>query len=65
MDKGEIVADGEPREILSMGLCEEIGIGVPKATTVYKRLRESGLELSRVPLTGEELALLVKEASLL
>lgn len=64
MNEGEIVADGEPRKVLSMGLCEDIGIGVPKATAVYKRLRQRGLQLSRVPLTGEELALLVKEASL-
>lgn len=63
MDQGEIVADGNPRDILSMPLCEEIGIGVPKATTVYKNLRQRGFQLGRVPLTGEELALLVKEAS--
>ncbi len=63
MNKGRIVADGNPREILAMDLCEEIGVGVPKATQVYKRLRTRGVELETVPLTGVELAELVQEAT--
>lgn len=63
MDKGEVVADGEPRDVLAMEICEEIGIGVPKATAVYKSLKQNGIQLGRVPLTGQELAQLVKEAS--
>ncbi|MHA1934653.1 MAG: energy-coupling factor ABC transporter ATP-binding protein [Candidatus Thorarchaeota archaeon] len=62
MDKGSIVADGSPREVLVMDLCEEIGIGVPKATQVYRRLKERGIDLDKVPLTGEELASFVQEA---
>jgi len=62
MDKGSIVADGHPREILSQDICQDIGVGVPKATLVYKRLKEHGINLNRVPLTGDELAGLVKEA---
>jgi hypothetical protein len=46
-----------------MDLCEEIGVGVPKATQVYKRLRTRGVELETVPLTGVELAELVQEAT--
>ncbi len=61
MDQGCIVADGEPREVLSMDLCQEIGVGVPKATQLYKRLRDRGFKLGRVPLTGAELATLVQE----
>ncbi len=61
MDQGCIVADGEPREVLSMDLCQEIGVGVPKATQLYKRLKNKGFNLGRVPLTGAELATLVKE----
>ena len=64
MDKGCIVADGSPREILSHDVCQDIGVGVPKATMVYKRLKEHGIDLGSVPLTGDELARLVKEASL-
>ncbi|MBN2229481.1 MAG: ABC transporter ATP-binding protein [Candidatus Thorarchaeota archaeon] len=63
MNDGRIVADGPPREILTLDLCQEIGVGVPKATMVYKRLLQHGLHLKQVPLTGEDLALLVKEAA--
>lgn len=63
MDKGSIVADGLPREILSQDICQDIGVGVPKATLVYKRLKEHDIDLNSVPLTGDELAGLVKEAS--
>lgn len=62
MDRAEIVANGPPRDVLSQDICSEIGVGVPKATQLYRRLRTKGLELSQVPLTGEELASLVKEA---
>ena len=61
MDKGCIVADGEPREVLTMDLCQDIGVGIPKATHLYKRLRERGIDLDSVPLTGAELAKLVQE----
>ena len=63
MDKGCIVADGEPREVLTMDLCQEIGIGVPKATQLYKRLRNHGINFTKVPLTGAELAELVQEVN--
>ncbi|MHA2378130.1 MAG: energy-coupling factor ABC transporter ATP-binding protein [Candidatus Thorarchaeota archaeon] len=62
MDNGNVVVDGPPREVLAMDLCEKIGVGVPKATQVYKRLLSKGIRMSQVPLTGEELATLVQEA---
>ncbi|MFX1481990.1 MAG: energy-coupling factor ABC transporter ATP-binding protein [Promethearchaeota archaeon] len=62
MDNGSIVADGLPRDVLIMDLCQQIGVGIPKATHLYKRLKERGLQLNSVPLTGEELAVLVQEA---
>jgi energy-coupling factor transporter ATP-binding protein EcfA2 len=61
MNKGSIVADGLPRDVLSSDICTEIGVGIPKATEVYKRLREKGITLSEVPLTGDELANMVQE----
>ncbi|MHA1964197.1 MAG: energy-coupling factor ABC transporter ATP-binding protein [Candidatus Thorarchaeota archaeon] len=61
MDKGCIVADGNPREVLTMDLCQEIGVGIPKATQLYKRLKNRGFNLDKVPLTGAELATLVQE----
>jgi len=63
MDKGCIVADGNPREVLTQDICQEIGVGIPKATQLYKRLSAHGITLDRVPLTGAELAELVQEVS--
>lgn len=63
MDEGKVVADGLPREVLALDLCQEIGVGIPKATLVYKCLRNRGIDLGAVPLTGDELAQLVKEAA--
>lgn len=60
LDEGKIVADGNPREVLAMDLCQEIGVGVPKATLVFKRLIDRGIDLRQVPLTGDELASFVK-----
>ncbi len=62
MNRGSIVADGPPREVLSSDICAEIGVGIPKATEVYKRLKQRGITLPQVPLTGDELAKLVQEA---
>jgi energy-coupling factor transporter ATP-binding protein EcfA2 len=62
MDKGCIVADGHPRDVLITDLCEEIGVGVPKATQIYKRLRSKRMQMPQIPLTGEELASIVQEA---
>ncbi len=63
MNEGRIVADGPPRDVLAMDLCQEIGVGVPKATLVYRSLRERGIRLGNVPLSGQELAQMVKEAA--
>ncbi len=61
MNEGQIVRDGAPREILTQDICQEIGIGVPKAVELYKRLKVHGIELPQVPLTGRELASLMRE----
>lgn len=63
MDKARVVADGTPREVLSMDICQELGIGIPKATRIYKRLFEKDLKLSEIPLSGRELAELIQEAA--
>ncbi|TXT53959.1 MAG: putative enzyme [Candidatus Thorarchaeota archaeon] len=64
MNAGRIVADGKPREILVDDICQEIGVGIPKATQVYKGLKKRGIQLPSVPLSGEELAYIVQEAVL-
>ncbi|TFG15538.1 ABC transporter ATP-binding protein [Candidatus Thorarchaeota archaeon] len=62
MDEGRIIADGAPYAVLSSDLAAEIGIGIPKATQIYRRLKAGGIHLDEVPLTGDELAKLVQEA---
>ncbi len=64
MDKGSIVADGPPREVLTSTICETVGVGLPKATEVYKLLRNKGISLSDVPLSGEELARIIQGMTL-
>ena len=54
MNEGRIVDDGIPREVLVKSICQEIGVGVPKATLIYKRLLERGIDLGQIPLTGAE-----------
>ncbi len=63
MDRGRIIADDTARAVLSSDLADEIGIGIPKATQIYRRLKAGGINLDGVPLTGDELANLVQEAS--
>ena len=64
MNEGKIIEDGPPREVLVKDICQEIGVGVPKATLIYKRLLNRGITLSQVPLTGDDLANLVKGGSI-
>ncbi|TFF91819.1 ABC transporter ATP-binding protein [Candidatus Thorarchaeota archaeon] len=61
MNNGSVVADGPPKDVLLMDICQEIGIGIPKAVEVYKRLRTKGLELPTVPLSGEDLVRIFRE----
>jgi len=63
MNKAEVVADGSPREVLSMDICQQLGIGIPKATQIYKRLYAKKLKLNKIPLSGGELAELIQEAT--
>jgi energy-coupling factor transporter ATP-binding protein EcfA2 len=62
MDKARVVADGTPREVLSNDICQQLGIGIPKATQIYKRLFAQDLKLNKIPLSGKELAELIQEA---
>lgn len=61
MNNGSIVADGPPREVLLMDICQEIGIGIPKAVEVFKRLRSNGLHLNEVPMSGADLIRVFRE----
>jgi energy-coupling factor transporter ATPase len=57
MDKGKICFEGNPRDILCSEETSNIGVGIPKATLLYKRLKASGFGVSKqTPLSSDELA---------
>jgi len=63
LDEGKVALDGEPRKILSSEEARLIGVGIPKATHLYHILKKDGLKLSdTVPLSSEEMAILLREA---
>jgi len=60
MDEGKIILDGEPREIFNSEKARLIDVGVPKATKLHQILKESGIQLSRVPVISEEASSLLR-----
>lgn len=52
MNKGRIIADGDPRDVLLRPIANIVGI--PRVITLFKRMREMGIKLNRVPLTPHE-----------
>jgi len=54
MQDGRIVLDGDPREVFVSEEARLIGVGIPKATMLYKILRFRGVSLERVPLSSDE-----------
>jgi energy-coupling factor transporter ATPase len=57
MDEGKIRLEGNPREILYSEETSQIGVGIPKATLLYKLLKKEGLNINKqTPLSSEELA---------
>jgi len=54
MDKGKIIADGDPRKVI---ISKEANIvGIPKVVEIYKRLVSEKVSLNTIPLSPEELA---------
>ena len=56
MDKGKIVADGPPRDVLMSKDVESLGIGLPKVTRLFQMLSAQGLVLGQPVVSVEELA---------
>lgn len=57
MDEGKVCIEGNPREILFSDETRLIGVGIPKATLLYKMLKKEGLKLKgETPLSSDELA---------
>ena len=61
MHDGRIVMDGDPREVLASEEARLIGIGIPKATMIYKLLKRRGIILDKPPLCSEEACQAIRE----
>lgn len=63
MDDGKVALDGEPHEILSSEEARLIGVGIPKATRLYKILQSDRIKLGgKIPLSPEDMAEKIREA---
>jgi energy-coupling factor transporter ATPase len=56
MDKGRKVMDGNPSEVLTNPESLGFGIAVPPVFRLYSQLARDGVQLSKTPLTPEEMA---------
>ena len=54
MREGEIALDGDPREVFVSEEARLTGVGIPKATMLYKILKQRGVDLKRAPLSSDE-----------
>lgn len=56
MKDGKMIADGSPQRVLTdISLLDEAGLEPPVAVRVYHDLKKKGIELSKCPLTNEDL----------
>ncbi len=62
MDKGRVLLDGDPHEILKSEQTRLVGVGIPKATRLYQMLTKDGARLGKtVPLSSDEMTNLLEE----
>lgn len=62
MDAGAVKADGTPREILTSKEILTLGIGIPKITRLYQKLKEDGIDLGVPPISVDELVQEIRKA---
>ncbi len=64
MDEGEIKIDGPPRKVFSDESIDQMDIGLPKVTRLYKELKkERYLLAGLIPLSAIEMVQIIKEAA--
>jgi energy-coupling factor transporter ATP-binding protein EcfA2 len=62
MNRGKVMLDGDPHEILKSEETRLIGVGIPKATKLYELLVNDGAKLgSTIPLSSDDMANLLRE----
>jgi hypothetical protein len=54
MDESKIVLDGEPREIFNSNQAWLLGVGIPKAISLWRLLKENGVTLEGTPISSDE-----------
>jgi len=63
MDEGEIKIDGPPREVFSEEKIDQMDVGLPKVTRLYKELKKERYSLAGlIPLSASEMVRIIKEA---
>jgi len=61
LDEGRMVADGNPRAVLSNCDIASLGAGVPPIVRIVQRLRGNGVNVDGIPLTVKEGRSMLKE----
>jgi energy-coupling factor transport system ATP-binding protein len=51
IDKGQVVLDGNPSDVLKNKLTHEIGVGRPQVTELFVRLKDKGIDFEPVPIS--------------
>lgn len=54
LDKGKLVMEGTPREVLSSELIGQVGVGRPQVTEIFLELARRGHPIGIVPITLDE-----------
>lgn len=63
MNQGTVLLDGDPHNILGSEETRLVGVGIPKATRLFQILAKDGAKLGdTVPLSSDEMAVMIKEA---
>jgi energy-coupling factor transporter ATPase len=61
MDGGQVILDGEPKDVLGSEKARLVGVGIPKVTQFYQQLADAGLlKASKIPLSSEEMTTLLR-----
>jgi energy-coupling factor transport system ATP-binding protein len=54
-NRGSVVSDGDPAEVLSQDSTRLLGVGTPRVLELSRRLESSGLRFGRLPVSAEAL----------
>jgi energy-coupling factor transporter ATP-binding protein EcfA2 len=54
MNESEVVLDGEPKEIFNSNQAWLLGVGIPKAISLWRLLKENGITLKGTPISSDE-----------